>query len=181
MSENLSFSDFFNGLEFVRNLAALSCFLNWCFPFTPPLRLIIAWHLPFNGPCLIPVLFMMPFSHVEATWPECCCCCCWFNGAGCDDTVMEWCVVELFTMYCPSGTLKDAVGDSWWDLKNFGEVRGDFDETKPFVSPFFLWFTDVALMMIFRLGDGDFWCEWPLIETFSEDAMVGSCWRNWRL
>lgn len=151
------------------------------FPFNTPLsfstlpRLMIAWHLPFTGPCLIPVILLMPFSHVVDTWLNCDApFCCW-DEAGCDDdddTVMEWCVVELLVEYCPSGA-----GCSWWDLKNFGEVRGDFDA--PFMWPFRFAFTDDALMIIFCLGS--LWCWKPLMAMFSSDSIDGSCCRNWRL
>lgn len=88
---------------------------------------------------------------------------------------MECCVVgwllQLFTKYCPSGVLKDA----GWALKNFGDVRGDFAPTKPFAWPFFLAF---SVVLIFRFGDGDFWCCSPLRLIRSADAIVGSCCLN---
>lgn len=181
---------FFILLTFVRHFIARSWCFDWTLPLIPPLsfstlpRLAIDWPLPLNGPCLIPVILLMPFSHATATWLNCvallCSCCCWLlDRAGCDDTVMEWWVVDwLLTKYCPSGA-NDA-GWSWWFLKNFGEVLGDFVavDMTPFASPFFWWLTDEALIWF---GDVGFWCCSSLIEIFSDDAIDGSCCRNWRL
>lgn len=189
MAVILSWFDRFTLFKFVRVFTAFSYFFvlpSLSFSTLP--RFTIVWHLPFNGPCLIPVLLLMPFSHVVAdTW-----CissvllCCWGSTeAGCCDTVMEWCVVEILKLLaklCPSGTLKDE-GSIGCVLKNFGDVLGDFvaGETAPFNCPFFFWITDEALMTIFRLGDGDFWCCSSLIKPFSDDAIVGSCCLNCRL
>lgn len=105
-----------------------------------------------NGACLIPVILLLPFSHVVAKTIAG-----EASAAGCDDdddTVMEWWVVVVVVV--------DLLLQLLTKLKNFGEVL--------VTSPFFF------VVECFWLG---LWC--PFNETFSDEAIDGSCWRNCRL